>query len=206
MILTENTETFNFEGALRGARNPMNSWGKSDSFTNEKGDFVIGENDLSLAKRLCKAGPDHRKFVRQIFVSLDITAPIYWWKEYDTYKVGTVANSTSTMHKIHSKPFERGDFSCEKMTAPALSCLDETIKVLEKLRLEYIESKDKELWYSIIQLLPSSYNQKRTCTFSYENAFAMYKARKEHKLEEWREFCEELKALPYFYEFFLEEI
>ncbi|HAG04268.1 MAG TPA: hypothetical protein DCG28_02400 [Lachnospiraceae bacterium] len=205
MILLEKIETFNFENAVRGARNPLNSWAKSDSYKDENGNFVFGENDLNLAQRLCKAGSDHRKFVRQIFVSVDITAPIYWWKEYDTYKVGTVANSTSTMHKIHSKEFTISDFSCDKMNEKAIDSLKKTIDILNELRTMFIETKDKQFWYSMIQLLPSGYNQKRTCSFSYENAFAMYNSRKMHKLDEWREFCNEITKLPYFKEMFLFE-
>ena len=172
----------NFENAIRGARNPMNSWAKIDSYTKEDGTFVFGENDLGLAKRLCKAGSDHRKFIRQIFISVDITAPIYWWKEYDTYKVGTVANSTSTMHKIHSKSFELADFSTDHMTDEALDTMKVMVESLEEIRLKYMETKDKALWYSLIQLLPESYHQMRTCTMSYENAIAMYNARHNHKL------------------------
>lgn len=154
MIKIERTSVMNFENAIRGARNPMNSWGRMDSHTEPDGTFVFGENDLSLAKRLCKAGTDHRKFIRQIFVSVDLTAPIYWWKEFDTYKVGTVANSTSTMHKIQAKTFEEADFSCDRMVPAAKESLMQTIGVLEKLRVEFVETKDKDLWYSLIQLLP----------------------------------------------------
>ena len=185
MIKIERTSVMNFENAIRGARNPMNSWGRMDSHTETDGTFVFGENDLSLAKRLCKAGTDHRKFIRQIFVSVDLTAPIYWWKEFDTYKVGTVANSTSTMHKIQAKTFEEADFSCDRMVPAAKESLMQTIGVLEKLRVEFVETKDKDLWYSLIQLLPSSYNQMRTCTMNYENIANMYFARRHHKLDEW---------------------
>ena len=203
MINLERTEVMNFENAMRGARNPLNSWAKSDSYKDENGNFVFGENDLGLAKRLCRAGSDHRKFVRQIFIAVDITAPIYWWKEYDTYKVGTVANSTSTMHKIHSKEFELADFSTDHMTPAAVECMENMIETLENIRKQYNETKDKSLWYSMIQLLPESYNQMRTCTFSYENAFAMYKARNAHKLQEWHTFCDWVEKLPYFKELFL---
>ena len=134
MINLERTEVMNFENAMRGARNPLNSWAKSDSYKDENGNFVFGENDLGLAKRLCRAGSDHRKFVRQIFIAVDITAPIYWWKEYDTYKVGTVANSTSTMHKIHSKEFELADFSTDHMTPAAIECMENMIETLENIR------------------------------------------------------------------------
>ncbi len=140
------------------------------------------------------AGPDHRKFIRQIFVSVDITAPLYWWKEFDTYKVGTVANSTSTMHKIHSKPFSLEDFSTDKMNGQALEAMRGIISSLEALRLDYIQNKDKQLWYSIIQLLPSGYNQRRTCTMNYENLVNMYYARMRHKLDEWREYCKWIEA------------
>ena len=168
MIKLERFEVMNFENAMRGARNPLNSWARMDSKT-ENGVFTFGPNDLDLAKRLCKAGSDHRKFIRQIFVTVDITAPIYWWKEYDTYKVGTVANSTSTMHKIHSKSFEMEDFSVDHCTSEALDMMQKNIDFLETIRQKFIETKDKDLWYSMIQLLPESYNQMRTCTFNYEN-------------------------------------
>ena len=204
MIKLERTCVMNFENAIRGARNPMNSWANSDSSTNPDGNFKFGENDLSLARRLCHAGPDHRKFIRQIFISVDITAPIYWWKEYDTYKVGTTANSTSTMHKIQSKRFNIDDFSAERLVPESRECFENVIKELERLRKLYLETKDKEVWYSMIQLLPESYNQKRTCTMTYENAYAMYNARKNHKLAEWHDFCSWIEALPYFKEFFLD--
>ena len=197
MIKLEKTSVMNFENAVRGARNPLNSWEKMDSFYDENGNFVLGENDLSLARRLCSAGSDHRKFIRQIFVSVDITAPMYWWKEYDTYKVATVANSTSTMHKITSKKFELSDFSCDKMDADSLAFMQTVIDNLEELRLKYLETKDKQIWYDIIQLLPSSYNQMRTCTMNYENLISMYYARKTHKLDEWHIFCDWVKSLPY---------
>ncbi len=205
MIKLERTSVMNFDNAMRGARNPMNSWGRFDSYTNENGEFVLGENDLSLAKRLCKAGTDHRKFVRMIFVSVDVTAPLYWWKEYDTYKVSTVANSTSTMHKITSKPFELSDFSTDHMNEEGLNAIKEVIKVLEDLRLKFIETKDKEIWYTIIQLLPSSYNQMRTCTLNYENLVNIYYARKSHKLQEWHTYCDWILDLPYFKELFIQE-
>ena len=197
MIKLEKTSVMNFENAVRGARNPLNSWEKMDSFYDENGNFVLGENDISLARRLCSAGSDHRKFIRQIFVSVDITAPMYWWKEYDTYKVATVANSTSTMHKITSKKFELSDFSCDKMDADSLAFMQTVIDKLEELRLKYLETKDKQIWYDIIQLLPSSYNQMRTCTMNYENLISMYYARKTHKLDEWHIFCDWVKSLPY---------
>ena len=202
MIKFNNTAVMNFENAMRGARNPLNSWARSDSSYDENGNFVFGSNDLDLAKRLCQAGNDHRKFIRQIFISVDITAPIYWWKEYDTYKVGTVANSTSTMHKIHSKPFELADFSTDHMTDEALDTMKVMVESLEEIRLKYMETKDKALWYSLIQLLPESYHQMRTCTMSYENAIAMYNARHNHKLEEWHTFCDWVCELPYFMKLF----
>ena len=197
MLKCENTSVMNLENAIRGARNPMNSWERRDSAYNENGEYILGPNDLGLAKRLRKAGGDHRKFMRQIFVSVDITAPIYWWKEYDTYKVATVANSTSTMHRIHKKPFELGDFSCDQMTGRALSLMEMVVKELEAIRLEYVETGKKEYWYDLIQLLPSGYNQMRTCTLNYETLVNMYFARHSHKLEEWHEFCRWAKGLPY---------
>lgn len=203
MLWVDKTAVMNLENAMRGARNPLNSWEKSDSCYDGKQQYILGENDLGLAKRLCRAGSDHRKFIRQIFVSVDITAPIYWWKEYDTYKVGTTANSTSTMHKIHSKPFTMSDFSTEHMTKQAKEQMEQMIACLEEIRLAYLESKDKELWYSLIQLLPSSYHQLRTCTMSYENLVSMYYARKSHKLQEWHIFCDWIEELPYFKELFI---
>ena len=198
MIKIERTSVMNFDNAMRGARNPLNSWARYDSEFDENGDFVFGENDLSLAKRLCSAGTDHRKFIRMIFVSVDITAPLYWWKEYDTYKVGTVVNSTSTMHKIHSKPFSREDFSTDHMTEPTLAFMDQVIEKLEEIRLRYLEEgKKKEDWYDMIQLLPSSYNQMRTCSLNYETLINIYYARKDHKLQEWHSFCDWIASLPY---------
>lgn len=205
MIKIERTDVMNFENAMRGARNPLNSWARYDSFYDEKGNFTFGENDLSLAKRLCSAGTDHRKFVRMIFVSVDVTAPLYWWKEYDTYKVGTVANSTSTMHKITSKPFELSDFSVDHMNEEGIKAMEKVIDTLEELRLKFIETKDKTLWYTIIQLLPSSYNQMRTCTLNYENLVNIYYARRNHKLAEWHTYCDWIRGLPYFEELFLQE-
>ena len=197
MILLERTSVMNLENAIRGARNPMNSWSRSDSFYNEANEYVLGPNDLGLAMRLRKAGSDHRKFIRQIFVSVDITAPLYWWKEYDTYKVATVANSTSTMHKIHAKPFELSDFSHEKLTERGLKALGDLIAVMEQYRTEFIASKDKAAWYNMIQLLPTSYNQMRTCTLNYETLVNIYYARKNHKLDEWHTFCGWIRTLPY---------
>ena len=197
MILLERTAVMNLENAVRGARNPMNSWNRSDSYYNEANEYVLGPNDLGLAMRLRKAGSDHRKFIRQIFVSVDITAPLYWWKEYDTYKVATVANSTSTMHKIHAKPFELADFSHEKLTERGLKALEDLIAVMEQYRTEFIATKDKTAWYNMIQLLPTSYNQMRTCTLNYETLVNIYYARKNHKLEEWHTFCDWIRTLPY---------
>lgn len=205
MIKIERTSVANFENAMRGARNPLNSWARYDSYFDDNGNFVFGENDLSLAKRLCQAGTDHRKFVRMIFVSVDVTAPMYWWKEYDTYKVGTVANSTSTMHKITSKPFELSDFSVDHMNEEGIKAMEKVIETLEDLRLRYLETKDKTIWYTIIQLLPSSYNQMRTCTLNYENLCNIYYARRNHKLQEWHTYCDWITQLPYFKELFIQE-
>ena len=204
MIRLEHAQVMNIEGAIRGARNPLNSWDRMDSSYDQNGNFILGENDLSLAKRLCKAGSDHRKFIRQILVSVDITAPMYWWKEFDTYKVGTVANSTSTMHKIHSKPFELEDFSHDHLSESALVALKQFMQVLEEKRLSFVETKNKADWYDIIQLLPSSYNQTRTVTMNYENLLNMYFARRSHKLEEWHTYCDWILSLPYTKELFLQ--
>lgn len=197
MLKVERISVMNLENAMRGARNPLNSWARSDSYYDENGQYILGENDLSLAKRLARAGSDHRKYLRQIFVSVDITAPMYWWKEYDTYKIATVANSTSTMHKIHSKEFSREDFSLDKLDEDSLAFFDMIIAKLEELRLKFIETKDKQYWYDIIQLLPSSYNQMRTCSLNYETLINIYYARKGHKLDEWHTFCDFIKTLPY---------
>ena len=197
MIQLERTAVMNLENAMRGARNPMNSWDRSDSYYNEEQEYILGPNDLDLARRLCLAGSDHRKFIRQILVSVDITAPLYWWKEYDTYKVATVANSTSTMHKIHSKPFELADFSVDKLTEESSARMKEFVAYLETVRLRYVETKDKALWYDLIQLLPSSYNQLRTCTLNYETLTNIYYARKNHKLDEWHVVCDWIRGLPY---------
>ncbi len=197
MIKIERTSVMNLENAIRGARNPLNSWDRMDSEYDGEGNFVLGENDLSLAVRLAKAGNDHRKYLRMIFVSVDVTAPLYWWKEYDTYKVGTVANSCSTMHKIHAKAFSRDDFSCDRMSDFALECLDNTITALEDRRVKYLETNDTAYWHDMIQLLPSSYNQMRTCTMNYENLINIYYARRNHKLPEWHTFCDWIASLPY---------
>lgn len=197
MLKTERTSVMNFENAIRGARNPMNSWAKSDSAYDEAGNYILGENDLALAKKLCRAGSDHRKFVRQIFVSVDITAPLYWWKEFDTYKVATVANSTSTMHKIHAKPFETADFSVDKLSDGALAAFRTYMDYMEQTRRRFVETKDKHDWYDLIQLLPSSYNQLRTVTMNYETLINIYYARRAHKLDEWHVFCDWILTLPY---------
>lgn len=203
MIRVEHVKTFNFEGAVRGLRNPMNSWDFSDSGYIASGkryenvDFVVGDVDLNLMKRLYKAGPEHRKYLRQIFVSLDITAPLYWWKEFDTYKVGTVANSCSTMHKIAAKEFELDDFSHEHLCGTSIDHVEMLIDWLNDCRKSYVEQKHKEDWWQLIQLLPSSYNQKRTITMNYENVITMINQRTGHKLDEWRDFVETLSGLPY---------
>ena len=197
MLKVERISVMNLENAMRGARNPLNSWARSDSYYDENGQYILGENDLGLAKRLARAGSDHRKYLRQIFISVDVTAHMYWWKEYDTYKVATVANSTSTMHKIHSKEFSRDDFSLDKLDEDSVAFFDTIIAKLEELRLKYTETKDKQYWYDIIQLLPSSYNQMRTCSLNYETLINIYYARKGHKLDEWHTFCDFIKTLPY---------
>ena len=198
MIKIERTSVMNLDNAIRGARNPMNSWAKSDSYYDGEGNYVYGEADLEFGSRLCRAGGDHRKFIRQIFVSVDITAPLYWWKEFDTYKVGTVANSCSTMHKIHHKPFERSDFSCEKMDEGALKVLDTVIEFMEAERVKFCEDKkNKQAWINMIQMLPTSYNQMRTVTLNYENLINMYYARRTHKLHEWHDLCDWIMTLPY---------
>ncbi len=197
MIKIERCNVMNLENAIRGARNPMNSWDRTDSFYDEEGNYILGQNDLDLAIRLAKAGTDHRKFMRMIFVSVDITAPLYWWKEFDTYKVGTVANSCSTMHKIHSKQLTRDDFSFDKLNEDSLKHMDNLLAYFEEIRQKYLETKDKELWYNMIQLLPSSFNQMRTVTMNYENLRNMYYARKSHKLDEWHVYCDWIKTLPY---------
>jgi hypothetical protein len=213
----------NFENALRGMRNPMNSWDKSDSFfcddltdydkcvncrylvsececNRPECGYIIGNNDLELAQRLAKSGSDHRKFLRQIFVSVDVTAPLYWWKEMDQYRIAVTTNSTSTMHKIHAKEFSLEDFSSERMDSDTLISLMAMINVLEKNRVKYNETKDAQYWHNMIQLLPTSYNQMRTCTLNYENLINIYFARRYHKLPEWHEFCGWIEGLPYFEE------
>lgn len=219
MIQISETEVFGWEAAIRGMRNPMNSWDKSDTKYFDHGGVFrvpkIGSNDLKLMKSLSKAGNDHGKFLRMINVTCDITAPLYWWSEYDTYKVGTVANSCSKMHKIHSKEFTLDDFSCEHLddafnrgdlyVAGYKRYLKWTIDALNDARKMYLETKNKYYWWQMIQLLPSSYNQKRTIQLNYQVLKTMYHARKNHKLDEWREFCKWCESLPYFKEICIDE-
>lgn len=222
MIKIEETETYGWKAAIRGMRNPKNSWDKSDSKqvsdmlmdeqTYIPAHFEIGPNDSNLMHRLCKAGSDHRKFMRMIIVYCDITAPLYWWKEFDTYKVGTVANSCSTMHKIHAKEFTIDDFSQEHLITrekPLIEGVDSveppngiwlihrTMQTLNQYRELYLQTKDKKYWWQMIQLLPSSYNQKRTVMLNYEVLTNMYNSRKHHKLDEWHNFCDWIKSLPH---------
>lgn len=238
MIKIEQTETYGWEAAIRGMRNPMNSWDKSDTkicegwvngkcsyndscekgvWVNEFQSIHLGENDLDLMKNLCKAGTDHRKFMRMITVYCDVTAPLYFWKEFDTYKIGTVSNSCSTMHKIHSKRFSVDNFSREYIwdddiehPQTQLVCTEDkpvylddtqiliyTVGILNELRELYIKTKEKRYWYKMIQLLPSSYNQKRTVMLNYEVLANMYKSRKNHKLDEWHKICDWIEELPY---------
>jgi len=199
MIKVENIDIWGFEHAVRGMRNPLNSWDKSDSYScgPSNKDYEIGKNDLDLMRRLFKAGSEHRKYLRQIFISLDITAPLYWWKEFDTYKVGTVSNSCSTMHKIAAKPFTREDFSCEHLNSRSLNALDVIISNLNDCREEYLKTKDKDYWWQLIQLLPSSYDQRRTISMNYENVITMIKQRSGHKLDEWNELVKIFKEIPY---------
>ena len=229
MIKIENTEVFGWEAAIRGMRNPMNSLDKSDSGMSviicsddeelpkyPEYEFRIGEADLKLMRNLAKAGSDHAKYLRMINVTCDITAPLYWWKEFDTYKVGTVANSCSTMHKIHAKEFTMDDFSHEHLLnenpydvddweyAPS-KILWNVIETLNYNRELFLKTKDKLYWWQMIQLLPSSYNQKRTVQLNYQVLLNMYRARKNHKLDEWREFCKWVETLPYFKEVLLDE-
>ena len=224
MIKVENIDVWGFEHAIRGMRNPMNSWDKSDSKFNvqtywdeentleaEHYDTIIGENDLDLMQRLYKAGTEHRKYLRQIFISMDIVAPLYWWKEADTYKIGTVSNSCSTMHKIAEKEFTFDDFSCEHLYQLVTNLRDSeatcnydykevlqlTINALNASRTMYLKTKNKDYWWQMIQLLPSSYNQRRTITMNYENVMTIINQREGHKLDEWEDFCIILKELPY---------
>ena len=197
MLKVERISVANMENAIRGARNPMNSWARMDSYYNEKGEYILGENDLALAAKLAKAGSDHRKFLRQIIVSMDITAPLYWWKEFDTYKVGTTANSTSTMHKIQAKEFTREDFSIDRLSEDALAVLDSLLVYLEGERVKFNETKEKQHWHNMIQLLPSSFNQMRTVSMNYEVLINIYYARRTHKLAEWHTLCEIIEKMPY---------
>lgn len=211
MIKIENTDVYGFETAIRGMRNPMNSWDKSDSlelFRAGQHGVQLGKNDLTLMKNLVSAGTDHSKFMRMINVTLDITAPLYWWKEFDTYKVSTVRNSCSTMHKIADKEFTLDDFSCEHLKAwqsenggdihsGMINSLKKTIEHLNHCRNEYLHYKEKQWWWQMIQLLPSSYNQRATVQLNYQVLKNMYRARKDHKLDEWREFCKWIEGLPY---------
>ena len=197
MLKIERDSVMNLDGAIRGARNPMNSWAKSDSYYDENGKFVLGPVDIDFGHRLAVSGSDHRKFLRQVFVTVDITAPLYWWKEFDTYKVGTVANSCSTMHKIHAKAFERDDFSHDRLDEGGLALLDATIAYLEAERQKFIADKeDRQPWHNMIQMLPSSYNQMRTVTLNYENLINIYYARRNHKLAEWHTLCDWITGLP----------
>lgn len=212
MIKVENIDVWGFEHAIRGMRNPLNSWDKSDSVNcheygedcdfcernySECAKYYVGRKDLELMQRLFNAGTEHRKYLRQIFVSMDITAPLYLWKEFDTYKVGTVSNSCSTMHKIGSKEFTFDDFSHEHLTDGGLDVLSEIRDELNLQREYWIDTKEKCYWWGMIQLLPSSYNQRRTVTMNYENVFTIIKQRTGHKLDEWCRFVEILKDLPY---------
>jgi hypothetical protein len=213
MINIENINVYGWEAAIIGMRNPMNSWDKSDSSfinTGYQTEYSIGPNDLKLMKSLVKAGTDHRKFLRMINVTMDITAPLYWWKEFDTYKVGTVRNSCSTMHKIHEKEFTLDDFSHEHLFNDSdvnwgdivtNTTLQVVINALNVYRSNYLETKDKKYWWQMIQLLPSSYNQRATVQLNYEVLLNMYHSRKNHKLDEWREFCKLIENLPYMNEF-----
>lgn len=196
MLKLQNTSVMNFENAMRGARNPLNSHHLIDSYT-ALGNFVMGKNDLTLAKKLCKNGSDHRKFMRQILVSIDITAPLYWFKEFDTYKIATVSNSTSTMHMIHLKPFGLADFSSDEMSEDGIAALESMIELLEKRRVEFLATKSKKCWRDIIALLPSGYMQTRTITLNYETLINIYHSRKGHKLSEWKTFCDWIESLPY---------
>lgn len=214
MLKIENTEVLGWDAAIRGMRNPLNSWEKSDSQFVRDSDYGcfgvcpcaelvdcdcchVGPNDLKLMNTLRNAGTDHRKFMRMITVYLDITAPLYWWKEFDTYKVGTVANSCSTMHKIAAKEFTLEDFSHEHLGYQSIRVLKDTIKVMNDFREEFIKDHEKINWWQMIQLLPSSYNQKRTVMLNYEVLANMYKSRRNHKLDEWHTFCDWIESLPY---------
>ena len=198
MISINEIEVSNFKGAFRGLRNPLNSWHLSDSYTDENGSYILGEKDLDLARRMIKGGPDESKFLRQIFVSMDITAPLYWWKEMDTYKVATVANSTSTMHKITSKEITEDDFSFDDDWDLIFNLAKASVvESCENLRQKYLNTQDKRYWRALIQLLPEGYNQTRTWTANYQVSRNIYFARRNHKLIEWHTFCETIENLPY---------
>ena len=201
MISLSNAVVFGWHSAIMGMRNPMNSWANSDSAFFSDFSCKIGQNDLALMKALIKSGTEHRKFLRMIHVQMDIEAPLYWWKEFDTYKVGTVANSCSTMHKIHSKEFTVDDFSHEHLDRFSTEVLGWTIKALNGSREDYMKSKSKDDWWQMIQLLPSSYNQLRTVDLNYEVLLNQYFQRKDHKLDEWRIYCEQIKCFPYLNDF-----
>lgn len=201
MISLSNAVVFGWHSAIMGMRNPMNSWAKSDSVFYSDFSCQIGQNDLDLMKTLIKAGTEHRKFLRMIHVQMDIEAPLYWWKEFDTYKVGTVVNSCSTMHKIYSKEFTVDDFSHEHLDRFSTEVLGWTIKALNGSREDYMKSKSKDDWWQMIQLLPSSYNQLRTVDLNYEVLLNQYFQRKDHKLDEWRIYCEQIKCFPYLSDF-----
>lgn len=196
MIKVEHIDVWGFDGALRGMRNPLNSWERMDS-EQKDGVWVIGKNDLKLMRTLFKGGTEHRKYLRMIHVQMDITAPLYWWKEFDTYKVGTVANSCSTMHRISAKEFELDDFSHEHLTPINREILKSIIDCLNMEREAYQRNGGKDLWWQMIQLLPSAYNQRRTVDFSYETAVIMIRQRTGHKLDEWNDFVKVLWGLPY---------
>lgn len=208
MINIDNVDVWGFEHAIRGMRNPLNSWDRSDSYEQGAdvfencgncciGEFVVGEDDLKLMQQLCSAGTEHRKFMRQIFVSMDIVAPLYWWKEFDTYKVGTVSNSCSTMHTLHKRDLTIDDFSVEDLGGIQLALFEDLINELNKLRQNYVDMGTKCYWRMMIQMLPESYNQRRTITMNYENVLTMINQRKNHRLSEWRDFCKVLSGFPY---------
>ena len=210
MIKFENTEVFNIKGALRGMRNPKNSWDRSDSKQSGDGDcsFIMGEKDIALASRLTIAGPEHAKYLRQIFISVDITAPLFWWKEFDTYKVGVTRNSCSTMHKIHVSPFDAKSFSTEGIKECGIYFIHSFknyIKDLNTLRELFNETQEKKYWRALIEMLPSNYNMKSTITMDYQNARNMFFQRRYHKLDEWKEFCKWIESLPYASELIIKE-
>ena len=197
MIKITKISVMNIENAFRGMRNPLNSWHKSDSYYNDDGDFVLGENDLSLAMKLANAGSDDRKFMRQILVSMDIEAPLLWWKEFDTYKVGTVANSCSTMHRLHTRDLTIDDFTHENLDEPGLQLLQANIDYINHNRRLYVATNDKKYWRRMIEMLGTNYNQLRTVTLNYEVLHNIYHARKHHKLQEWKDFCKVIEGLQY---------